>query len=995
MAVVSNLYPPIMDSYLPAIVLQDFKEMTIKFAISNYTSIDDIQEIQIQIRTQDGSKTVFKENSIYRINTNSDDYSIDKITRKGIITIKKDKFDLNLLKEDSFYRIQLRFANKANAFLAETNVFTEWSSIALQKFIYKPEIVITKGILNSSYTNYVDTLDELEGYLYFNNNTTEYLHNYRIRIYDNNNGASIEELKSSLYTPIEDSGVVDAASYSQNKFNYNFSYDFDKGNLYTLILDINTNNNYSETKVVNFIVIETYSSSTIEKYIKDINIINDYEKGCNKIQITFNNAYNGRIIIRRAEGRTNYKRFYDIHFDKIAITAKDKVYEWEDTTIESGMLYKYILQEIDLAGNRSQKINLNKSVTDEEGHILKYEPTMIEFDDMFLSNYNHLLKIKFDPTIDSYQPNVMDSKIETIGSKYPYMKRGSAVNYKTFSIGGIISWEGDIFEDIANNNYNSFMQHITGETFKNSNDIDFTHHLFADIGKLFVYDEVAQEYKTIKGSSYNYHKDYTIERLFREAVLEYLNDGNVKLFRSPTEGNILVRLTDISLTSKRELGRLLYDFSATATEIDECSVENYELYNILKLNKDNNLNSNSLANDFDLDLTATIGQYSYDAASAAQVNVYDDIAKKYYEYSNNIETKLKNITFIKIDMSQVETSSSIVGTIVINDQIIKISKSYPYFELKNFTIEDLVIITENAKGKILIDYKANLYKQEVFSFTNKASVQENNVGQIKTEIDINTSLVDMILTKHNNILNDYKQNVSSINKIAIQTYLNSQPVKSSFLIKDSNRDMSFMDSELFEHITNNNGYLELFDDNSVFQAIEYKGVLRNSYPLNAEDTNQFLYAKGSELFTAGDISHGHAQEGFIYNIASFPTILGVVEEDTLIVGAIEKPSSSISNNTLYVDSSVIDGNALLVTEIGVINNNALTIQTENTINLTDTNSSTVIVEGDTLIIPIESLEFNKYAFINGHFIPIDDKYIYAPIDLIFNYFYTLERSDIV
>jgi hypothetical protein len=38
------------------------------------------------------------------------------------------------------------------------------------------------------------------------------------------------------------------------------------------------------------------------------------------------------------------------------------------------------------------------------------------------------------------------------------------------------------------------------------------------------------------------------ERIFKTKVLEWLTDGNPKLFRSPTEGNFIVRLLNTSMT---------------------------------------------------------------------------------------------------------------------------------------------------------------------------------------------------------------------------------------------------------------------------------------------------------------------------------------------------------------------------------------------------------------------------------------------------------------
>ena len=43
-------------------------------------------------------------------------------------------------------------------------------------------------------------------------------------------------------------------------------------------------------------------------------------------------------------------------------------------------------------------------------------------------------------------------------------------------------------------------------------------------------------------------ENFLIERIFREKVEEFLNDGEPKLFKSPSEGNIIVSLMNVSLT---------------------------------------------------------------------------------------------------------------------------------------------------------------------------------------------------------------------------------------------------------------------------------------------------------------------------------------------------------------------------------------------------------------------------------------------------------------
>jgi len=52
-----------------------------------------------------------------------------------------------------------------------------------------------------------------------------------------------------------------------------------------------------------------------------------------------------------------------------------------------------------------------------------------------------------------------------------------------------------------------------------------------------------------------------LERQFKLAVLDWLNNGEVKLFRSPQEGNYIVRLMNTTLAPNDSLSRMLHTFT--------------------------------------------------------------------------------------------------------------------------------------------------------------------------------------------------------------------------------------------------------------------------------------------------------------------------------------------------------------------------------------------------------------------------------------------------
>ena len=63
----------------------------------------------------------------------------------------------------------------------------------------------------------------------------------------------------------------------------------------------------------------------------------------------------------------------------------------------------------------------------------------VSYDDSFLWDGERQLRIKFNPKVSSFKANILQSKTETIGSKYPFITRNGIVNYKEFPISGLIS----------------------------------------------------------------------------------------------------------------------------------------------------------------------------------------------------------------------------------------------------------------------------------------------------------------------------------------------------------------------------------------------------------------------------------------------------------------------------------------------------------------------------------------------------------------------------
>ena len=153
----------------------------------------------------------------------------------------------------------------------------------------------------------------------------------------------------------------------------------------------------------------------------------------------------------------------------------------------------------------------------------------IIFEDIILFDNNSsggAQLIRFNPNLSSVKRNQAESVTQTLGGKYPVIRRNGDMDYYTFTLGGLIS-------TLALKNQ---------------------------------YTNEAQ--RTLE------------ERKFRKEFVDKLCNGRVKLFKAGPEGLMLVRITNVSLTPEPKLGRDIYSFSATVTEVANATIDNLRRFNI-------------------------------------------------------------------------------------------------------------------------------------------------------------------------------------------------------------------------------------------------------------------------------------------------------------------------------------------------------------------------------------------------------------------------------
>ena len=157
---------------------------------------------------------------------------------------------------------------------------------------------------------------------------------------------------------------------------------------------------------------------------------------------------------------------------------------------------------------------------------VEFQSIEVDYEDIILyDSSSSPLVIRLNPTLTNLKPNQGESITQTLGGKYPIIRQNGLMNYYTFTLGGTIS-------------------------------------ILAD------------------GTQINYINRTIDERKYRKNYLDILTNGRVKLFKAGPEGNMLIRLTGVTLSSEPKLGRDIYSFSANATEIAPANVANMRSFNI-------------------------------------------------------------------------------------------------------------------------------------------------------------------------------------------------------------------------------------------------------------------------------------------------------------------------------------------------------------------------------------------------------------------------------
>lgn len=498
----AKLYPPNIEGTIPAFCKdsEGTVKITVPFSMNRAVGVSDVAGFVLKIKTVNGNFL-----TTLKVTTP------DSASTVGYYDITSNMMTYFVASESLFnigqyYKLQL-------AYLDTTGEVGYYSTVGVTKFTSMPSVSIAN--LTAANTN---------------------AHSYQYTGVYRQYGDASEKLYSSRFIitnsdkiVVEDSGVIihnttqDDKRYEAHEV-FTISKDLSTDKTYYITFSVTTTNGLELTSPRYRLLQRRSIPAEIHA---DLIATLNYENGYVKLKMDDNidSIISGTFLISRASSKNNYVWEEFRRFDLLAVVPN--TWSLVDYTVEQGVTYKYSLQQY----------NANRIYSDR----LISNSCYVDFEDAFLFDGSKQLKIRFNPKVSSFKNDLLESKIETIGSKHPYILRNGNVSYKEFSISGLISYQMDedgLFYSKSELGISENMTDITSE-------------------------------------------NIMAERLFKLKVLDWLTDGKPKLFKSPVEGNYIVRLMNVSLSPTDTLSRMLHTFSATAYEVAKLDAESLEEYHLI------------------------------------------------------------------------------------------------------------------------------------------------------------------------------------------------------------------------------------------------------------------------------------------------------------------------------------------------------------------------------------------------------------------------------
>lgn len=566
-----SIYPPTLASTQPAFLASE-TNYKVYFTLQSMTGFNSIGHIQIRVVDQQSNTSIvntslYPDGIIYKATS-----AIGQEDGVYYIPIVSEKDLRQSWVSGRCYKIQLRFgttglygdiSNFASWKKEQVNnqTFSEWSTVMVIKAVTAPTVdIINAGQLrqdSSSSIGVENTLTPLFiGICSFDDQSNEILDKYTFSIYNEDPDSSdVESLQ-----PLETTGEIQVTG-GETSYSHRFKTILTNNELYYVVFSIKTINGYEQSaETYKFQVVETYLDAieNLEMRVYGEEDAFCRENGCLKITLnhTKEDSLTGCYVLTRTSEASNYGVYEELKYFNLFEASYSQDILFIDYTVESGVRYKYGFQYQNKEGLRSALIQ-------------DATPRYVNFEYSYLYRDDVQLKLSLNQKLSSFKHTTLSSKQDTLGDKYPHLIRNGYAKYAEFPISGTISFHMD--EDQT-----FFTQEKDGYYF--GDELILPKDKFMPEGVRDDDDSGELIFDTnLTGDN------IFIERKFREKVEEFLNDFTYKLYKSPTEGNIVVGLMNISMTPNATLGRIIFDFSATAYEIMDNTLEKLDEIGIIDI----------------------------------------------------------------------------------------------------------------------------------------------------------------------------------------------------------------------------------------------------------------------------------------------------------------------------------------------------------------------------------------------------------------------------
>lgn len=551
-----KLYPPQIEGTIPAFYGD---KIVVPYSMNKTVSPKEVGGFALKIKTVTSNQ--------YIAYVESNGFTTDQAEFN--IGDFKDKLNIG-----QHYKVQLAYINKEGE---KQKLVGYYSTIGVIKYTAEPQVYI-EGLtsnINQHIYDYIGVYKipsyQVNGQTVYDTNEKVYSHHFIIEDKEHNVIYQTEEL---IHQGINDD---ETDLYTQHD-PFSYTREFEEGMSYYIQYTVTTMNNMVVSSP-KYRLMEQITAPMLNQ--PQVNAELNFENGYIKIYFTGSGNKNdgedpmtlsGAFKLLRSDETSDYTIWNEVarlKMNNLSVYNIDPIY---DFTIEQGVHYKYALQQFSDNGMVSEKLLSNE--------------VMGDFEDLFLYDGEKQLKVKYNPKVTSFKNTRMEAKVDTIGSKYPFIFRNGNVEYKEMPISGLISYHMD--------NDELFMKQVM-EPY----DVNLT------------------------------SENIVAERNFKLAVMEWLENGKPKLFRSPGEGNYIVRLLNNSLSPNDTLGRMLHTFSCTAYEIADYTYENLLKYGFARVDDINK--SKWQIGEIYLDPIRALQKYlaTLDKGDSVPLNKYNEIISAY------------------------------------------------------------------------------------------------------------------------------------------------------------------------------------------------------------------------------------------------------------------------------------------------------------------------------------------------------------------------------